>query len=146
MKFESEEQTQSGRSRTYKMKVGTRRILNRLSIFFVVFLTLLSIVRSSSSSRDLLWADIVLVGFVVWVSERVNRRVILSEDAIELAGWLSKRILTRKEILGRRMSLPNPRGGYHYIIVPIKGREMVLPPYLNTDRYFHSWISEIPKT
>lgn len=64
------------------------------------------------SPRHLLWINSSVVVFVIWVFERTHRRVVLYEDAIEVAGWLSKRRLSREQILGRRMGrLPIQAGG-----------------------------------
>jgi len=36
-------------------------------------------------------------------------------------------------------------GASFYIIVPIHGRNMKLPPFLNADGTFYAWVKALPK-
>jgi len=153
MKIERGEQAQHRYSHTYQTDAATRRWFHGLSIFLVAFfvvmtvLHLTGVIKPPPSTRDLLWMDIFPIVLAIWLCERANRRVLLSDDTIEVASWFSKRTLRRDEILGYGMGrLPKRVGGAsYYIIVPRDGREMALPPFLNADRYFHSWVKALPK-
>jgi hypothetical protein len=153
MKAENEKRAQDAISHTYQMDAATRRWFYGFSFLFVAFFAVLTvlnqvgIISPAPTLRDRPWIDIFPFVFAIWVCERTNRKVILSEEAIELTSWVSKRKFRREEILGYRMGrLPVRVGGSSfYIVVPSRGKEMRLPPFLNADRYFDTWMLSLPK-
>ena len=155
MKTESKNQQDIVFPRTYQVDLSWRRSFKGFSVFLLtlfVLMTILHLTRFMAhplALLDLAGIDFLVALFVIWVGSRINRRVVLYEDAIEVKGWISKRRLERGEILGVRMgSLPVTYGGIsYYIIVPVSGGKRVLrlPPYLHVDETFISWVETIPR-
>jgi len=145
---------QASYPRTYKMERANRRFVHGFGIFFVTFLLaatplhLLGFMKHPLHPSQLALMDILVVAFVICGSLRVERRVVLYEDGIEVAGWISSRKLSRAEIRGRRMGKLawQAGGGSYYIIVPLseQERELKLPFFLHVDKYFRAWMREIP--
>jgi hypothetical protein len=152
---EKKEQTQDGYPRTYRVNAGTRHFLNGFWILLVLFFALMTslhlygVIKHPLGPRDLALMDLLVAFGAVWMSMLVNRQVILYEDGIEVAGWFWKRTLRLDEIRGRRMGKTLKRAGAssYYIILPVdKGkRELELPPLLDIDQIFFSWMKSIPE-
>jgi|HubBroStandDraft_6_1064221.scaffolds.fasta_scaffold27087_4 hypothetical protein len=140
---------------TYKVHRANRRFVHGFGIFLVAFflvvtpLHLLGVMKHPLSLSQLTLIDISVVAFVVWGSLRVERRVTLYEDGIEVAGWRYSRKLRRDEIRGRRMGKLawQAGGGSYYIIVPSdqKNDELKLPFFLHVDKHFRAWMKAIPE-
>jgi hypothetical protein len=140
--------------RVYRVNQRTRHTVNFLLVTLAglfLFLTVLQLARFDyrrSSPSDLIFIDVTVAALVVWLGSAFHRRVILHQDAIEVAGWFCRRKLDFMEIRGRQTtansSLPY---GYAYVLVPsdISKRKLVLPPFLHTDQNFRDWIKTIPK-
>ena len=122
-----------------------------LIIFFLGLnlLHLLGLMRRPEPLLSMALGDAAIVCVVVSMLVSVERRVILYEDAIEVAGVFSSRKLSRNEIRGRRMGkLPkNVGSASYYIIVPADGSktELKLPPFLHVDKCFFTWMNAIPE-
>lgn len=121
------------------------------AIFFFTFvavglLHLAGILEPPRSRLALALGEIPIAALSIWYWFSAHRRVVLYENAIEVIGWLSSRKLRREEILGRRMGRPSVRVSY-YVIVPLdkSQRELKLPPWLNMDKFFFSWMRTIPQ-
>jgi hypothetical protein len=150
-----EKQIQKDYPRTYQMDKSARRFVHWFGIFLVVFflgmtpLHLFGVMKNPMSPLTLTLTDALVIASVIWASLRANRRVILHEDAIEVAGRFVTRKLSRSEILGRRMGKLawQAGGGSYYIIVPADGskKELRLPPFLNVDESFFAWMKAIPQ-
>jgi hypothetical protein len=154
MEIASRGLTEQGFPRIYRVEKYTRRIHYGFSLFLVAFFFIMTVLhvegfmRRPVSLTQLIAMNSFFVLFALLVCINVSRRVILYEDSIEVAGWLSTRKLARQEILGLRMGrLPLRAGGTsYYIIVPLYERkELKLPPYLKVDKEFLSWMKAIPK-
>jgi hypothetical protein len=136
--------------RTYQMDASTRRFYRGMAIVLVALAVVpLLHLTGTVGPRSPLALAVIEVAFLaipVWISFVTSRRVILYEDAIEVAGWLSTARLRRDEILGRRMSR-GYRGGSYYIVVPHDrgARELKLPPFLHTDELFRAWMKNVPQ-
>lgn len=149
------ESTQRGYPRTYRMDRSARRFFHGFALFIVVFflgltpLHLLHLIRNPIPPLSLTLIDIPVVAGAVWMSSRADRRVILEENSIEVAGWFGTRKLSRGEIRGRRMGkLPKRVGSSSfYIIVPADSgkAELKLPPLLHVDKCFFDWLETIPQ-
>jgi hypothetical protein len=143
-----EQNIPKGYPRTYHIDASARRFVYGLGIFLIGLflgvtpLHLLGLFKKSLDPLSLALMDALVIAVVIWACMRVNRRVILYEDAIELAQPFSRRRLGRDEILGRRTGqLPVQAGGSsYYIIVPADGnqRELKMPAFLHVDKCFHS--------
>jgi hypothetical protein len=144
-----------GYPRTYQMERNARRFHNGFAIFLPTFFLVMTVLHATGFMdhpiplRQNLAMDSLALLFGLFISSRANRKVTLSTDAIEVRGWFSTRRLECGEILGRRVGQISARGGggSFYIIVPANKnlRELKLPPYLNVDKFFFSWMSDIPK-
>ena len=114
----------------YRTVRAIRQFIHGLGIFLVALflgvtpLHLLGLMKHSLHPLQLALIDIQIVVFVIWASTRVERRVVLHEDGIEVAYWISSRKLAREKIRGRRMGKLSWRagGGSYYIIVPLDMR------------------------
>jgi hypothetical protein len=152
--IERNEHSDSRFPRTYRIDKSARRFFQGFAIFLVVLFSTTSVLHLMGafarplSHRDLAWMDLLVVLFAIWLSWWANQRVTLWENAIELAGWFSKRKLRRDEIRGIRMGrTPVMSGGTSfYVIVPADPgkRELKLPPFLRADESFYSWMKAIP--
>jgi hypothetical protein len=150
-----EKQIQKDCPRTYQMDKSTRRFVHWFGIFLVVFfvgmtpLHLFGVMKNPMSPLTLALTDVFVIVGATWAFLRANRRVILYDDAIEVAGPFLTRKLSRSEILGRRMGKLawQAGGGSYYIIVPVDGskKELKLPPFLNVDEFFFTWMKAIPQ-
>jgi hypothetical protein len=123
-------------------------IIFALIAIIVPMLFFTRITKPRSSSLGLTCFEFILLAFTLWISFWGGRRVILRADAIEVAWWLSSRMLSRAEIRGYRMgTLKGKASGSYYVIVPVDTgkRELKLPPYLYTDEYFLLWMKTIRK-
>lgn len=134
-------------------RVGGRGRVNGFLVVLAalfLFFTVPELARSGfhgSSHRDLIVADLAVGLLVTWLGSSYNKRVILYQDAIEVAGWFYSRKLNFAEILGRQTSGSSLRAGYAYIFVPSdkSKRKLVLPPFLRTDQAFRDWVRAIPR-
>ena len=150
----TENQLQQSFPRTYKMEKANRRFVQGLGISLVMFflavtpLHLLGFMKHPLRPLDLALMDILVLIFAIWGSLRVERRVILHENYIEVAGWISSSKLGREEIRSRRMGRLawQAGGGSYYIIVPSdkQKRELKLPFFLHVDKHFRDWMKAIP--
>src|ERR1700733_9909299 len=111
----------------YRLVDNTRRSLRGCSMFLIVFFCGIPLLRLSNVftprtvSHDVLTPEILMILLAIFLWERSSRRVTISENAIELAGWFSKRNLRREEIRGYRMGyFGRAGGGSFYIIVPLE--------------------------
>jgi hypothetical protein len=140
----------------YSINARTRRANDAIGmapVALVIALSLLDLV--GLVDKSVTPSALLTMGFLaglcaLLVLRWTRRRVLLYEDGIELLGLFSTRKLKRSEILGRRMGGMDPRnahGGSHYVIVPVDKAERVLrlPPDLNVDNDFRSWMDKIPK-
>jgi hypothetical protein len=140
---------------TYRIVKSARHFFNGFAILLLVLfgvsavLHLTGLMAHPLGHRDLALMDAIVALFAIWTGERVNRRVILHDDAIEVSGWWSKRRLGRGEIRAFRMGkLPVlAGGGSYYVVVPRDAAkdELKLPPLLHTDSVFLAGISAIPR-
>jgi len=147
-----DEQVQGTYPRVYKVDKATRRFFYGFAIFLVVFLglTLLNLLGVMKKPAPLLGsalgdAAVAVIAVISVVS--VERRVVLHEDAIEVAGVFSSRRLSRSEIRGRRVGKVPKLGASYYILVPADGSkpELKLPPFLHIEKCFFGWMSAIPE-
>ena len=139
--------------RLYRVNAATRRVLNGFGIVLVSLgvvmsaLHIVGVLKAPLATGDVL-ADLFFAAFALWIGSSVNRRVILSENSIEVAGWFVRRKLLRDEIRGYRMGrLAWQAGGSsYYIVVPVDShtRELKLPAFLDYDKPFHTWMKAIP--
>jgi len=140
--------------RRYRLDTSMLYFFNGFPIFLVVFFGVMTVLHLRGfmarplAPFDLALMDSLIGLFAIWGISWTNRHITLFEDAIEVSGWWSKRRLSRREILGYRMgNLPIQYGGSsYYIIVPVDSNkaDLKLPPFLQTDSVFHSWVSSIP--
>ena len=109
MEIASGGQTQHGGPHIYRVKQTTRRFLYGLSLLLVAFFFVMTVVhlegfmRRPLSLSQLIAIDSFFTLFALLVCANASRRVLVYENAIEVAGWLSTRKLLRQDILGRRM-------------------------------------------
>jgi hypothetical protein len=89
----------------------------------------------------------MVVGLVLLLGSGYNKRAILHEDSIEVAGWFYRRKLNFTDIRGHQTTANSRLPGYAYMLVPSdhSKRTLVLPRYLHTDQFFRDWIKTIPK-
>ncbi|HEV2617265.1 MAG TPA: hypothetical protein VGU63_11735 [Candidatus Acidoferrales bacterium] len=142
-----------GFPRIYRVDARTRRVVNFLlaalaSLIFVI-LPLCNLIWTkphASSFSSLIGVDLGFALFLLWLGSGYNKRVILRQDSIEVAGWFYSRKLNFAEIRGRR-GPAGYYGAYHYILVPFDDnkRPLALPPFLHTDEFFRDWIKTVPK-
>jgi hypothetical protein len=140
--------------RIYRVHVRTRRIVNTLLLVLVSFFLfptvrqIVGIGPHSGHLSDLVFFDLIFAALVAWLGSSCNKRVILHQDSIEVAGWFYSRKLSFSEIRGRQTTA-NSRlpYGYAYVFVPTDSskRKLILPPNLHTDQFFRDWIKTIPK-
>jgi hypothetical protein len=155
MEIASGGQAQHGFPHIYRVEQTTRRFLYGFSLLLVAFFFVMTVVhlegfmRRPLSLSQLMAIDSLFTLFALLVCANASRRVLVYEDAIEVAGWLSTRKLQRQEILGRRMGRLawQAGGGSFYILVPLDKmrKELKLPPFLKVDKVFLSWMKAIPK-
>lgn len=142
-----------GSPRVYRVDPRTRHTIN----FFIVALSGLffsltilyatGVLHFRGKISGMLLADLMIAVIVLFLGSGYNKRAILYEDSIEVAGWFYSRKLNFPEIRGRQ-TIAN-RGiysGFAYMLVPADAgkRKLVLPPYLHTDEFFREWIKTIP--
>lgn len=145
---------EDGFPRVYRVDERTRKAVNFFTVAVgglflgVTALTLAGVLPHRGSLGGLFFTDLTIAGILVMLGSFYNKRAILYEDSIEVAGWFYSRKLKYAGIRGRQTSgssrLPY---GYSYILVPAdpSERKLVLPHYLHTDEFFHEWIKTIPK-
>lgn len=148
-----ENQSDHGFPRIYAMDKDARRTARALGIFLLALFLVLTLVDLLGWVRNPppLYANVVGISgiaiIVIGLFLRVNQRVILYENAIEVNGWLFSRKLNRQEIRGWRTGdLPKRIGGAsYYILVPMNAgvRELRLPPFLQVDKHFQNWIDTL---
>ncbi len=151
MQVQRQEQVEKQYPRTYQMDASTRRFYRGMAIVLFALAVaplfhLTGIIDGPRSHLALAVVEVAFLAIPVWISFLTARRVILYEDAIEVAGWLSTAKLRRDEILGRRMSR-GYRGGSYHVVVPLDrgARELKLPPFLHTDELFRAWMKTVPQ-
>ena len=136
--------------RTYQ--VGGRGTLNGLATFLACLGPSLPISHWSKGqplqTSDLI-APFLMGAFAFWMFFCINQRVILTEDAIELRTWLSKRKLGRNEIIGYRTERTSSKayGAPRYVFVPRSRGERLLklPRLLRCDQDFYAWTRTIER-
>jgi len=140
--------------RSYRVDARARCLVNALLLAFTalfLYLTVRDLARvdlDGTSIGKLIVVDLAVALFATWLGSAYNKRVILHKDAVEVAGWLRSRKLSFAEIRGRQTSANSRLPlGYAHIFVPSdkSKRELVLPPFLQTDQIFRDWIRTIPK-
>ena len=145
---------EQGFPRTYRVDVRTRHMVNGFLLLFVGFFVLLTawqLMRTGSrpgSPRNLILGDVGVAILSAWLASSYNKRVILHQEAIEVAGWFCSRRLKFSEIRGWQTTGSSAwPSGYAYIFVPVdRGkRQLALPTFLHTDRSFREWLETIPK-
>jgi hypothetical protein len=92
---------------------------------------------------NLVFVDVAFAGLFALLGSTYNKRVILHQDAVEVAS----RKLNFAEIRGRKTTGgPRHAFAYAHIFIPSNNkRKLALPPYLHTDQLFQDWIKTIPK-
>ena len=140
--------------RIYRVDERTRHAVNFFCVALMgLFLSLTGVYTTGllpyrGSLGDLFWVDLIVAGLVLLLGSFYNKKAILYEDSIEVAGWFYSRSLKFKEIRGRQTSA-NSRlpYGYAYILIPSdqSKRKLALPHYLRADQFFRDWIKAIPK-
>lgn len=139
--------------RVYRTDGRTRHTVNfflfAISALFLCLTILYSthVLPFRGSLRGLLATDLSIGGIVLFLGSGYNKRAILYEDSIEVAGWFYSRKLNFAEIRGRQTS--GNKGiysGYAHILVPTDAgkRKLALPPYLHEDPFFRDWLKAIP--
>jgi hypothetical protein len=140
--------------RVYVVDARDRRAFNAIAlsplalIISVGFLSLAGLTYKPVTPSALLVMCFLGGLWALLLASPAHRRVVLDEEGIEVLGWFSARKLKRSEILGRRMERPGgPYGVEHYVIVPMDKavRVLRLPPHLNVDKDFQSWMESFPK-
>ena len=142
-----------GFPRVYRVDERTRQAVNfLLAAIAGLFLSLsvlylAGVLRHRGSLGGLLWMDLMIVGLVVLLGSGYNKRAILHQDSVEVAGWFYSRKLDFAEIRGRQTTANSRFPGYAYILLPsdTSKRKLVLPRYLHTDQVFQDWIKTVPK-
>jgi hypothetical protein len=142
-----------GFPRVYRVAERTRHAVNFLLVAIgALFLSLTvlymaEILPHRGSLGGLLWIDLLVVGLVLLLGSGYNKRAILHEDSIEVAGCFYSRKLNFTDIRGRQTTANSRLPGYAYMLVPSdhSKRTLVLPRYLDTDQFFRDWIKTIPK-
>lgn len=146
--------TEQGFPRTYRVDARARHMVNGFLLLFVGFFVLLTawqLMRTGSrpgSARNLIFSDVGVAVLSAWLASSYNKRVILQQEAIEVAGWFYRRKLKFSEIRGWQTTGSSAwPSGYAYIFVPVdRGkRQLALPTFLHTDRIFREWLETIPK-
>ncbi|SRR5579871_2388119 len=139
--------------RVYRVDERTRHTVNFLLVAIAaLFLSLTvlywaEILPHRGSLGGLLWIDLMVVGLVLLLGSGYNKRAILNEDSIEVAGWFYRRKLNFTDIRGRQTTANSRLPGYAHTLLPSdqSKRTLVLPIYLHTDQFFRDWIRTIPK-
>ena len=139
---------------TYRMDGRTRRMVNTLLLVLacsVLFINVMDVARLrhlSGHLGNLVFVDVAFGGLLAFLGSGYNKRVILHQDAIEVAGWFYSRKLNFAEIRGRQTTA-NSRlpYGYAYVFMPTDNskRKLALPPFLHMDQFFRDWIKTISK-
>ena len=139
--------------RVYRTDERTRHAVNFFlfalsGLFFsLTVLYATGILHFRGRISGMLWADLAIVVIVLFLGSGYNKRAILREDSIEVAGWFYTRKLNFAEIRGRQTT--GNKGiysGYAHMLVPSDNgkRKLVLPPYLHEDQFFRDWLKAIP--
>ena len=139
--------------RVYRVDPRTRHTINFFlaalgGLFFALsILYATGVLHFRGRISGLFWADLAILAIVLFLGSGYNKRAILYEDSIEVAGWFYTRSLDFTEIRGRQ-TIAN-RGiysGYAFMLVPADPgkRKLVLPPYVHEDQFFRDWIKAIP--
>jgi hypothetical protein len=146
-------ESDDGYPRTYRAVVQYRRFCRGFGIFLlglaivVTPLHVAHVIKPSLRPLDLTFFDMFFAVIAATCFLSANRYVTLYEDAIEVKGLFSTRMLRRAAIAGHRMGrLPIMSGGSsYYIMVPSGGeKELKLPPYLHVDKTFFAWMRKSP--
>lgn len=142
-----------GSPRVYRTDARTRHAVNFFlfalsSLFFSLsILYATGILHFRGRISGMLWADLAIVVIVLFLGSGYNKRAILREDSIEVAGWFYTRKLNFADIHGRQTT--GNKGiysGFSHILVPSDPakRKLGLPPYLHEDQFFRDWLKAIP--
>lgn len=145
--------------RTYRIRDDVRRAGDAIGLAPLALITALCVLEQVSRLINVALVRVAVTPFqlIVFVafatvyailfSSLARRRVVLYEDGIAVLGVFSTRKLKRSEIRGWRMVPSHLRAASCYIIVPADSaaRELRLPPSLDVDKDFFSWMNEIPK-
>lgn len=125
-------------------------LLVALSGFFgsLTVLYLTGILHYRGHRSGLFWIDLIIAGIALFLGSGYNKRAILREDSIEVAGWFHSRKLLFSEIRGRQ-TVVSSRGlpGYAHILIPSDHmkRRLGLPIYLHMDHFFQAWFNALPE-
>ena len=130
------------------MSIVRRRV--GLGLFFgLLACAITGQVTGLISSKDII-RPILYDGFFLALlaahGYKASRRVTLTEDAIEVADWLSIRTLRRADIRARRLQHGN-RGSWRHVLTPIDPRERPLkfPWDIEADAALTEWLRPIPR-
>ena len=135
--------------RTYRTDASTRRTVNGLAIFLAVFgvsITAFDLLREGPH-LGLFALPVLFTLIALGMAFRINQTVVLSDDAVAIHTWFSRRSLVRGAIKGYRTDrLPwQAGGGSYYVIVAAdsKARDLKLPAFLHRDQAFLAWIQTL---
>jgi hypothetical protein len=144
---------EQGLPQTYRVDARVRHPINFLLFALAgLFLSIPVLHLTLSSSQVIPLPSLLLLWLfgalpLAWLGSVYNKRVILHRNAIEVVGWFYSRKLEFAEIRGRRNSGGLGGSGHVYVFVPVdrSKRQLVLPPFLQTNRAFRNWIQTIPR-
>ena len=143
-----------GNSRVYRVDERTRRAVNFFLVAIgglflsVTILYLAGVLRHRRSLGGILWTDLSMAALILLLGSGFNKRVVLHQDSIEVAGWFYSRKLSFAEIRGRQtISDSRLPYGYTNMLIPSdeRKRKLLLPHPLQTDEFFRKWIESVPK-
>jgi hypothetical protein len=109
--------------------------------------SLAGIIRNPDPPGLLLAMTLLVVAAVLFPVVGMHRRkVVLSEDGIEVTRLFGTQTMARADIAARRMGRLSVHagGGRYHIMIGRDERELALPPFLDFDAAFHAWMSGIP--
>jgi len=128
-------------------------VLLYTSIPFVIGLAgtvgqLAGVIHRSLTGSQMVAVNGFFLLLVALVAQGLGRTVTITNDAIEVTGWLTNRIMKRDHIKARRIAYGGKQAVIaHHVLIPRdpRERELALPPFLRTDRIFNEWLNTIPR-
>jgi hypothetical protein len=112
-----------------------------------VILSLMGIIHNPNPPSTLLgYLTAAVIGGAALVLSLLRDCVVLFPDAsIVVKRNLSpSRRLERREIVARRVNPAGWRRGFYHVLITANGDEVKLPPYLEHNPDFQSWLKTIP--
>jgi hypothetical protein len=137
--------------RTYRVDERTRQTVNFLIVAIgglFLSLTLLqsiSVVPHRGSLGGLYLGDFFMAGLVLLIGSLYNKRVVLHQDSIEVAGWFRSRKLYFAQIRGCHMITSSRGSAYIFFPADRNARKLILPTSLHIDDVFRDWLKTIPQ-